>query len=157
MASPSHSLPINDHSSAAAAGQFEGGRMLMRHVCLIITTHDRMRHPCPFMRDTRVPHAGREPLLSFGTPFASYPQQHRKTSKRRCLAIKTPRISVRTRGPTEWSIAVRQLSTAEDVRKNLRQGGLSCGEIDKDGNDFVFTVNGRCVNVPTTNRSSVSD
>jgi len=54
-----------------------------------------------------------------------------------------PRISVRTQGPSEWSIAVHQLSAAEDVRDNFRQRGLLCGRISQDGNQFVFTVDGQ--------------
>ncbi len=133
----------------------DGGRLAMGHARLIIAPHLLMRHQCPLCGDTGVRLLGADPPCSFGTVFAPYQLRNITELQETDLPITAPRISVSTRGPREWLVAVRQLSIAEGVRDNLQLNGLTCGEIDADGNGFVFTVKMRCVTTSASVHSAV--
>lgn len=56
------------------------------------------------------------------------------------IAAINPKISVRTVGPTTWTVALSNLGDAENVHRQLSSEGMSCSDIECRDASFEFVA-----------------
>jgi hypothetical protein len=56
--------------------------------------------------------------------------------------MKNPPVSVRSVGSRSWTISLKTLREAEQVRERLQVGGLRCSSIERRERQFTFVADG---------------